>query len=198
MRIARYLLSTRTKGMICKPDHKKGLEIFVDADFAGGYDPSTSTDVDTMYSRTGFVIKYANCPVYWESKLQAEISLSTAEAEYIALSTALRETIPLHNMLLELQNILPVKTSSPNFVVKVHEDNQSCIAIAENPKFTPRTKHIALKYHHFRRHVRTKNNSDGFLDMMYCPTTADQVADIFTKPVSQASFEHLRRLLMGW
>ena len=34
MRIARYLLSTRTKGMICKPDHKKGLEIFVDADFA--------------------------------------------------------------------------------------------------------------------------------------------------------------------
>jgi hypothetical protein len=44
-------------------------------------------------SRTGFVIKHADCPIYWKS--QTEIALSTAEAEYIALSTALREVIPL-------------------------------------------------------------------------------------------------------
>ena len=197
MRIARYLLSTRDKGIICKPDYSKGLEIFVDADFAGGYDPKNSTDADTMYSRTGFVIKYANCPVYWQSKLQTEISLSTAEAECIALSSALRETIPLNNLITELQTVMPVKASHPHLVVRVHEDNQSCIAIAENPKFTPRTKHIALKYHHFRKHVRTKNNKDGFLEIFYCPTT-EQVADIFTKPISQGAFEYLRKLLMGW
>ena len=197
MRIARYLLSTRDKGIICKPDYNKGLEIFVDADFAGGYDPKNSTDADTMYSRTGFVIKHANCPVYWQSKLQTKISLSTAEAEYIALSSALRETIPLNNLITELQTVMPVKASHPHFVVRFHEDNQSCIAIAENPKFTPRTKHIALKYHHFRKHVRTKNNKDGFLEIFYCPTT-EQVADIFTKPISQGAFEYLRKLLMGW
>ena len=47
-------------------------------------------DADNVMSRTGFVIMYANCPIYWVSKLQTEIALSTAEAEYIALSQALR------------------------------------------------------------------------------------------------------------
>ena len=92
---------------------------------------------------------------------------------------------------------MPVKASHPHVVVGIHEDNQSCIAIAENPKFTPRTKHIALKCHHFRKHVRTKNNKDGFVERLYCPIT-DQVADIFIEPVSQGAFEYLRKLLMGW
>ncbi len=44
-------------------------------------------------------IRYAGCPIYWQSKLQTEIALSTAEAEYIALSQALRETLPMTGLI---------------------------------------------------------------------------------------------------
>ena len=91
MRIGRYLLGTKDRGMIYRPDSKRGLEIFVDADFAGGWDPEDAENADNVYSCTGYVICYARCPMFWQSKLQTEIALSTAEAEYIALSQALRD-----------------------------------------------------------------------------------------------------------
>ena len=77
------------------PKNDKGLECFVDADFAGGWSTKTSDDPDSVYSRTGYNIKYKNCPILWASKLQSEISLSTTEAEYIALPQAMREIIPM-------------------------------------------------------------------------------------------------------
>jgi hypothetical protein len=58
----------------------------VDADFAGTWSASTADKTSSVKSRTGYVITFASCPVLWCSKLQTEISLSTTEAEYIALS----------------------------------------------------------------------------------------------------------------
>ncbi len=58
-----------------------GIECYVDSDFAGGWNITTSADADNVMSRTGFVI-----PIYWASHLQTEIALSTAKAEYIAMS----------------------------------------------------------------------------------------------------------------
>ena len=183
--------------MIYSPDPSKGLEVYVDANFVGGWDPENSLDADTLYSPTGFVICYASCPILWTSKLQTEIALSTAEAEYIAMSQALRETIPLMNLMKEVDVIFKLHIPKPRFIIKVHEDNQSCIAMANNPKFTPRTKHIAIKYHHFRKHVKTQSNKDGFIEIVYC-STDDQIADIFTKPTQDVTFFKLRRLLLGW
>ena len=88
-RIGRYLLHSKDRGIYFKLDASKGLECYVDADHAGGWSQTSPHDADNIYSRTGFVIKYANCPIFWSSKLQTEIALSTAEAEYIALSSAL-------------------------------------------------------------------------------------------------------------
>jgi hypothetical protein len=79
----------------------------------------------------------------------------------------------------------------------VQEDNQLCIAMAKNPNFTPRTKHIAIKYHHFQKHVITQKNFDGFISLEYC-STHDQIADIFTKPVRDNHFFMLRKGTMGW
>jgi hypothetical protein len=56
MRIGRYLLSTHKKGMIYKLDLTKGIEVCVDADFAGGWDPADAMNADNIYSRTGYVI----------------------------------------------------------------------------------------------------------------------------------------------
>ncbi len=117
--------------------------------------------------------------MYWQSKLQTEIALFTAEAEYMALSQALRETLPTSNLMKEINVIFPLYLPSPKLIIEVREDNQSCISMANNRKFSPRTRHIAIKYHHFRKHIITCSNPDGFTQIDYCATD-DQIADIFT------------------
>jgi hypothetical protein len=126
-----------------------GIECYVDADFAGGWNITTSTDAGNVMSCTGFVITYANCPIFWTSFLQTEIALSTAKAEYIAMSSALHKVKPLMTLMKELHTIFPVHINKLNFFCKVHEDNQSTTRMETSDKFTPRTKHIALKYHYF-------------------------------------------------
>jgi hypothetical protein len=71
----------------------------------------------------GFVITYANCPIYWANYLWTEIALSTAEAEYMAMSSAFRKVIPLKTLMKELHTIFPVHINKPNFFCKVHEEN---------------------------------------------------------------------------
>ena len=104
-RIGRYLVDNPDRGMVYNVDKTKGLEVYVDADFAGGWSAADANSADNVLSRTGFVICYANCPVIWCSKLQTEIALSTAEAEYIALSHSLREAIPIQNLSKEINCI---------------------------------------------------------------------------------------------
>jgi len=193
IRIGKYLRGTAERGIIFTPDKTMGLECYVDADFAGGWNQLNPTEADTLFSRTGFVIKYANCPIYWKSKLQTELALSTAEAEYIALSMALREVIPLMTMMEELKDSFPqLFLDKPGFFCKVWEDNQACLAMATSHRFSPRTKHIALKYHHFRSFVERKRIRINYVD------TLRQQADIFTKPVRDDLFPKLRFMLMGW
>ena len=77
-RIGRYLLGSRNKGIKYKVDLSKGLGCYVDADFAERWDQTNPHDASNLMSRLGFVIKYGDCPIYWSSKLQTEIALSTA------------------------------------------------------------------------------------------------------------------------
>ena len=74
----------------------------------------------------------------------------------------------------------------------VFEDNKGAKELAICPKNRPRTKHIAVKYHHFREHV--KNN---IIFVEYTPTN-EQLADIMTKPLPLKTLEYLRQNIMGW
>jgi hypothetical protein len=74
----------------------------------------------------------------------------------------------------------------------VFEDNNGALEMAKTPKLRPRTKHINVKYHHFREAVH-----NGAITIHKVNTT-EQQADIFTKPFPQSIFEYLRKLLMGW
>ena len=105
---------------------------------------------------------------------------------------AMREVLPFLNLLDEISNVLPIKEDKTKFFCTVWEDNRSCIKVAESPKFTGRTKHIALKYHHFRQFV-----SNGTVKI-HPIDTLEQTADIFTKPLDRTKFEYLRRKLCGW
>jgi hypothetical protein len=108
MHIGQYLLLSHDRGMTYTPDPTKGIKVYVDADFAGGWDLRDVMNADNVYSQTGYVIQYAGCPIYWQSKLQTEIALSTAEAEYIALSQTLRETLPMTSLMQEINVIFPL------------------------------------------------------------------------------------------
>ena len=191
-RIARYLQGTKDKGIIFRPDIEKGLECHVDAGFARSWSNADADNPDNVLSRTGYFISYAGCPLTWCSKLQTEIALSTAEAEYIALSQATREVLPLMTLLEEINYLVPLNLPTPKMKCKVFEDSTSCIAMANCVKFSPRTKHIALKYHHFRQHVKS-----GKLEIIKI-STEEQTADLFTKPLAYDLFAYLRRKLMGW
>jgi len=94
-RIGRYLLGTKDKGLIMRPN-QEGMECWVDTAHAFEWKNKTaSNDPNTARSRMGYVITYAGCPMHWPSKMQTEIALSTTEAEFIALSQAMREVLPV-------------------------------------------------------------------------------------------------------
>ena len=192
-RICRYLLGTQTKGLLLRPNRSRGLECYVDADFAGNWHNRSSHDPISSHSRTGYVICYAGCPITWSSKLQPLIALSTTEAEYIALSTALREVIAIQNLIQELHSLgFPICPSTPRMHCRVFEDNQSCIEIATNHKTRPRTKHLSVRLHHFRSHVVNKNISIEYIN------TKHQLGDIFTKGLPREQHRYLCNKLMGW
>ncbi|MGZ8880111.1 MAG: reverse transcriptase domain-containing protein, partial [Halobacteriota archaeon] len=203
-RIVRYLKRTRESGLILQPDMSQGIKCYVDADFAGSWNKEDSADVASVYSRTGYVIMFANCPIMWVSKLQTEVALSTTEAEYIALSQAMRDVIPFMNLIQEISGSIYFDSMKPeiqvrrmkpepnDLVCEVYEDNRGALELAKVPKMRPRTKHIALKYHHFREHVKNGLIRINPVD------TKEQVADIFTKPLPRDAFRYLRNKLCGW
>ncbi len=193
-RVGRYLATTADKGIIMNPEKEEHkLVAYCDADFAGDYCKEYSDDPTTAYSRSGYVITYGGCPIVWQSKMQTEIALSTTESEYLSLSACLRDVIVIQQLLEELtrKNFLGNKAEA---VVKctVFEDNKGCLEIATAPKMRPRTRHIAIKYHHFRRHIAMKTITIKWVE------TNNQVADQFTKGLPREAFCRLRKMLMGW
>jgi Reverse transcriptase (RNA-dependent DNA polymerase) len=181
--IGRYHLGTSTKGIICKPTDD-ALWCYADAGFAGERNQDIAeNNASTARSRTGFVVFYAGCLLIWSSKLQTEITLSTTESEYIALSTALREVIPLQRLIEELRKAnFPLPKNQSKVYCKVFEDNSGAFEMAPPPKMRPKTKHLNIKYHHFREKVDAGNITIHQVD------TTEQWADIFTKPLGHLLF----------
>ena len=191
-KICRYLKGCKNQGLIFRPSSNLTLDAYVDADFAGLYGSMDKQNPLSVKSRTGFVITLSDTPLLWVSKLQSEIALSTTEAEYIALSQCIRQLIPIRRLLDEIQTILSLEEFTSTAYSTIFEDNQGCVKLANGPKMNPRTKHIALKYHHFREYVKS-----GDIRVQHV-RSEDQKADIFTKGLVKAKFEHLRNLLCLW
>ena len=193
-RIGRYLLATRDRGLIIRPNEQRLFECWVDADFAGNWlKRDAPVDPMTVKSRSGWIIKFAGAPITWASKMQTITALSTTEAEYIALSTSLREVIPLMGMLKEAtEQGLCIAFLPPKIHCTVFEDNSGALELARLPKMRPRTKHINQSFHHFREYVERRE-----IQIQFTPTKK-QIADILTKPLPEASFVTHRQSIMGW
>jgi hypothetical protein len=205
-RIVRYLVGTADKGIILDPKHHS-FDCFVDADFADFDKRDAAMDPGTAKSRTGYQVLYGGCPMVWASKLQKEVCLLTTEAEYGALSEALKDVIFLLQLLEESKARLQWKIikSRPTIQCKafednsadvdhcrVYEDNSGAYEMARLPKMLPRTRHINVRMHHFREFVR-----QGKISIHKIPTWF-QLADIATKPQPEALFVSQRESLMQW
>jgi hypothetical protein len=192
-RIGRYLKGTKDKGLILDPKDYS-FEVFADADHAGNWRfEDCADDIATAKSRTGYVIKYAGCPVVWHSKLQTEVALSSTEAEYICLSESLRDTIPMMQLIKEIQDRgFEVPTSTPVVHCRLFEDNSGALELARIPKLRARTKHMNIKAHHFRSWVQR-----GLITIHHI-NTLEQPADLATKPLAEEDFKRHRLTLMGW
>ena len=104
----------------------------------------------------------------------------------------MREVIPLMDLLNELRKAIPLEQAAPVVHCNIFEDNNSCIELVKCPKMRPRTKHISIKYHHFRSKV-----AEGTVTVEYIDTL-EQIADIFTKALDEKQFTKLRQKLNGW
>ena len=162
-RIFRYLQGTKSHGICFKPGDEVDFRGYSDADWAGDHSDRKST------SEYAFLLLSA--PISWGSKKQSSVSLSTSEAEYIALSLAIQEGKWVHRLLCEI--LTAANKQAPG--LKIFEDNQSCIKMTKNPVNHGRAKHIDIKYHHIRDEVKR-----GEVELQYCETSI-MLADILTK-----------------
>lgn len=148
-----------------------------------GYsDANWAENREDRKSNSGSVLMFCGGTVSWACRKQSCVSLSTCEAEYIALAETCQETIWLRRLCKDLgcEQYQPTK---------IKEDNQSCLKLIENQKFSNRTKHIDTKYH-FVRDISAKN----LVKFEYC-ASQDNVADVMTKPLGSIKMQQMRLLL---
>ena len=128
-RIGHYLLSSQDKWLIIHPNEQWHFDYWVDADFAGNWRPHDA-HIDPMTSKScsSWLVCFAVVHITWASKMQTITTMPTTEVEYIALSTSLREGIPMMGMLQEArEHILQVKYLQPKVHCTVFEDNSGAL-----------------------------------------------------------------------
>ena len=167
-RVIRYLKGTLTHGITYGTDD--GLLGYTDADWA--------SDVETRRSLGAYIFLLYGGPISWSSKRQQSIALSSCEAEYMAQTQAAKEAIWLTRLLSELD----IGLSLPGKPVLIKADNQGAIAIASDPRFHTRTKHIDIQWHFVRDQVET-----GAVEFSWIPTNF-MAADGLTKALSNEKF----------
>ena len=172
-RIIKYVNGTLGHGIWFTLGTNAKIAGYTDADWAGSADDRKSTSGGCFY--------VGNNLVAWLSKKQNSISLSTAEAEYIAAGSGCTQLLWMKQMLSDY--------GLKQDVMTLFCDNMSAISISKNPVQHSRTKHIDIRYHFIRELVEEK-----VISLEHIPTE-NQLADLFTKPLDTLRFEFLRKSL---
>ena len=105
------------------------------------------------------------------------MTLSTAEAEYLAATHAAKEAMWLRVLFGEVFEAINKPTT-------LFGDNQSAIALAHGGNYQARTKHINIRYHFIRYIIEA-----GSIKLIYCPTD-EQTADTLTKALPSTKAKH--------
>jgi hypothetical protein len=172
-RVLAYLKGTSKCGITYgETSHPHVLTAFSDSDYAG--------DSDTRRSTTGYLLTYNGGPVAWGSRRQSCVSLSTTEAEYIAMCEAAKDIVWTRRLL----SGIGCDQKQPT---ELFCDNQGALKLVSNPEFHRRTKHIDVRYHYVR-----EQQMDGSIVVSHVGTK-EQLADLLTKALAGPAFQDLRR-----
>ena len=168
-RIFRYLKGTHALGL---GFHANGCDFkgYADADWAG--------DTDDRKSTSGYLFMFADGPIAWGSKKQRAVTLSTGEAELVALCLAAQEGIWMLRLIGEL-------FGKEMNILSIADDNQACIKMTKNPGYKGRAKHIDIKFHFVKDLVK-----EGKLQV-YHVSSEKMLADGFTKPMPRERHNNL-------
>ena len=133
--ICRYLLASWDKALIIHPNKPWQFDCWVDSDFASNWHQADAhIDPMTSKSQLGWIVHFAGTPITWESKMQSTTATSTTEVEYIALSTSIREVIPMMGILKEAREQgQEVECLPPNIHCTVFEENSGAVELAQLP-----------------------------------------------------------------
>ncbi|KAJ9566126.1 hypothetical protein OSB04_002092 [Centaurea solstitialis] len=158
-RILKYLKGTPNFGLWYPKDSGFELTAFTDSDHAGCKLNRKSTSGACQF--------LGDKLVSWSLREQNYVSLSTAEAEYVAAACC-------------CSNVLWMKTQLADYGYTMHRipiycDSSSAIQIAANPVQHSRMKHIDIRYHFINYHVEKGNVELSFVE------SECQIADLFTK-----------------
>ncbi|GMF16735.1 unnamed protein product [Phytophthora lilii] len=145
--------STRDHGII----YERGsgnvtVEAYTDADWG--------SNLDDRRSVSGVMVMIGNGPVVFKSKFQRTVALSSAEAEYMALSLCTQEVLWTRAMLADLRKEQAAAT-------QIWEDNQGAIALACNAGYHARTKHVDIRHHFVRENVERGTVKVDYIDTKY-------------------------------
>jgi hypothetical protein len=168
-RIFRYFCHTPDFGLWYSVSCSLALHGFSDVDFAGCRLDRKSTSGTCQFLGSSLVS--------WSSRKQSSVAQSTIEAEYVATSCCSQ----LFWMTYTMSDFGEEYTHVP-----LQCDSTSAISVAKNPVLHSKTKHIEVRYHFLRDNIEK-----GKIVLIHVPTH-DQLADIFTKPLDQATFTRLR------
>ncbi|KAE9233117.1 hypothetical protein PF004_g9734 [Phytophthora fragariae] len=170
-RAVRYLLGTKTFGLVYRPTDAMPLLIaFADADHA--------MCADTSRSNTGFVLQLNGCAWMWKSKQQSRVTTNTCASELVTACDCVDNLVWARQLLAELL----VKTE----VSTVHCDNQSALHVIANRGNSKKVQRFAKEARMIAEFV-----DEGAVQMKYVSTT-ENVADIITKALGPQRFEYLR------
>lgn len=159
-RVLRYLQGTKDLMLVYTKDGDGTVTGYCDADWA--------SDMHDRKSCTGNVFMLQNGAISWCSRKQATVALSTAEAEYMSMSSATQEALWLQQLHAELGQ----QQASP---IIINCDNQSAIKLANNDCYLPKTKHIDIRHHFLRDQVNKSKVKFNFCK------GSEMIADILTK-----------------
>jgi hypothetical protein len=138
---------------------------------------SSLGNLEDYTSLGGYCFMLNGTTISWKSFKEPVTALSTAEAEYIALTPAVQECIFLQQLLSGL--------GYPTAKTDIHEDNDACISLAKNPQDKQRTRHIQIRFHWIRQQLENQ------VFKLIRTRTHEQLADLFTKGLYGP---HLRKL----
>jgi hypothetical protein len=116
--------------------------------------------------------------ISWNSRLQPTVAVSTAEAEYMAAASAVKEALWLRKLMSDFGTKIGT--------LKIYGDNQGAIKLLKHPIASVRSKHIDVIYHFARERVARKE-----VEFEYIPTDR-MVADAMTKPLPESKFVFCR------